>query len=107
MSELCGYFFSDTYTMDPKTGANIAKKADPKALLIEVLPTLEGLDSFHADILKTSLEALADAAGKKVFAYFPALRYSVSGQGGGPDLLPMLAVMGRVRVIERIKRFIG
>ena len=107
LSELCGYFFVDDYAMDEKTGAKIAKKTDPKELLGEVLPILESIKSFDADSLKSSLETQADSKDQKVFAYFPALRYATSGQGGGPDLLPMLAVMGRERVVARIKRFIG
>jgi len=107
LSDLCGYFFIDDYAMDEKTGAKIAKKADPKALLAEVLPILESVGSFEADSLKSALEAHAEGKGQKVFAYFPALRYATSGQGGGPDLLPMLEVMGRERVVERIRRFVG
>ncbi|MGC6424901.1 MAG: glutamate--tRNA ligase [Lentimonas sp.] len=107
LSELCGYFFQDEYPMNEKTGSKIAKKADPKALLGEVLTILEGLEAFTADNLKTALEAHAESKGQKVFAYFPALRYSVSGQGGGPDLLPMLEVMGKERVVSRIQRFVG
>lgn len=107
LSELCGYFFQDEYPMNEKTGSKIAKKADPKALLGEVLTILEGLEAFTVDNLKTALEAHAESKGQKVFAYFPALRYSVSGQGGGPDLLPMLEVMGKERVVSRIQRFVG
>ena len=107
LSELCGYFFSDDYAMDDKTGAKIAKKADPKELLGEVLPILESINSFDADSLKSALETQAESTDQKVFAYFPALRFATSGRGGGPDLLPMLAVMGRERVVTRIKRFIG
>jgi glutamyl/glutaminyl-tRNA synthetase len=106
LSELCGYFFVDDYVMDEKTGANIAKKTDPKKLLAEVLPIFESIEAFDSDSLKNALEAHAEAKDQKVFAYFPALRYATSGQGGGPDLLPMLAVMGRDRVVARIKRFI-
>ncbi|MFU8848159.1 MAG: glutamate--tRNA ligase [Opitutales bacterium] len=107
LPEYVGYFFKEEYVMDEKTGQNIAKKADPKALLAEVLPVLEGLESFDADSLKAALEAQAEARGQKIFSYFPALRYAVSGVGGGPDLLPMLAVMGRERVLGRLRRFIG
>lgn len=107
LSELCGYFFIDNYAMDEKTGVKIAKKSDPKELLGEVLPTLESIKSFDADSLKSALETHAESKDQKVFAYFPALRYATSGQGGGPDLLPMLAVMGRERVLARIKQFIG
>ena len=107
LSELCGYFFSDDYAMDDKTGAKIAKKADPKELLGEVLPILESINSFDADSLKSALETQAESTDQKVFAYFPALRFATSGRGGGPDLLPMLAVMGRERVVARVKRYIG
>ncbi len=107
LSELCGYFFVDDYAMDEKTGAKIAKKTDPKELLGEVLPILESIKSFDADSLKSALETHAESKDQKVFAYFPALRYATSGKGGGPDLLPMLTVMGRERVVARIKRFIG
>ena len=106
MADLCGFFFTDEYPMDEKTAAKIAKKADPKALLTEVLPALEGVESFDADSLKAALEAHAESKGAKVFAYFPALRFALSGQGGGPDLLPMLEVMGKERVLGRLRAFI-
>ena len=107
LSGLCGYFFTDNYAMDEKAGSKIAKKSDPKELLGEVLPILESIKSFDADSLKSALETHAESKDQKVFAYFPALRYATSGQAGGPDLLPMLAVMGRERVVARIKQFIG
>ena len=107
MADLCGFFFTDEYPMDEKTAAKIAKKADPKALLTEVLPALEGVESFDADSLKAALEAHAESKGAKVFAYFPALRFALSGQGGGPDLLPMLEVMGKERVLGRLRAFIA
>jgi glutamyl-tRNA synthetase len=107
LPDLCGYFFMDDYSMDGKTGVKISKKTDPRALLAEILPLVENADPFTADNLKMLLEAHAEAKGQKVFAYFPALRYASSGQGGGPDLLPMLEVMGRERVVARIRKFIG
>ena len=107
LPEYVRYFFSDEYAMDEKTGAKIAKKADPKELLSELLPTLEGLEKFDVDHLQSALEAYAAEKGQKVFAYFPALRYSVSGFTGGPDLLPILEVMGPERVLGRIHRFVS
>jgi glutamyl-tRNA synthetase len=106
LSELCDYFFKDDFEMDAKTGEKIAKKGDPKALLAELISVLENND-FKAESLQSALEAHAETQGVKVFAYFPALRYSVSGRPGGPDLLPMLAVLGRERVLSRIRSFIG
>lgn len=107
MAELCAYFFQEDYARDEKTAAKIAKKADPKALLAEILPVLDGAEAFDADSLKAALESYAESQGVKVFAYFPALRFALSGQGGGPDLLPMLEVMGQERVVTRLKSFLA
>ena len=107
LPEFCRYFFCDEYVMDEKTGAKIAKKADPKELLAEIVPVIEGIETFSADALQAGLEAHAESKGAKVFAYFPALRYALSGQGGGPDLLPMLVVLGQARVLARLKAFIA
>jgi glutamyl-tRNA synthetase len=107
LPEFCRYFFSEEYEMDAKTGAKIAKKADPKALIAEIIPVIEGVESFDVDALQAALEAHAASKEVKVFAYFPALRYALSGKGGGPDLLPMLAVLGQERVLARLKAFVA
>ena len=106
LPKFCRYFFADTYEMDEKVHAKLSKKSDPKTLIAEVLPVLEALERFDTDILQDALEAHATARDLKVFAYFPALRYAVSGQGGGPDLLPMLNVLGKERVLGRLRTFI-
>lgn len=107
LPEYVRYFFKDDYTMDEKTGEKIAKKADPKKLLAEIVPVLEGLERFDADPIKSALEAHAEAREQKIFSYFPSIRYALSGAAGGPDLLPMLEVMGRERVLSRLRRFIA
>ena len=109
LPEFCRYFFCDEFEMNEKTSAKIAKKADPKELLAEIVPVIEGIgiEAFTEDALQAGLEAHAESKGAKVFAYFPALRYALSGQGGGPDLLPMLVVLGQARVLARLKAFIA
>jgi len=99
------YFFTEEYRIDEKTAEKIAKKSDPQALVAEILPVLEGMESFDAASLQAVMEAHAQTQGQKIFTYLPALRFAVSGTGGGPDLLPMLAVMGRERVLGRLRRF--
>ena len=109
LPDFCRYFFCDEFEMNEKTSAKIAKKADPKELLAEIVPVIEGIgiEAFTEDALQAGLEAHAESKGAKVFAYFPALRYALSGQGGGPDLLPMLVVLGQARVLARLKAFIA
>ena len=107
LPDYVAYFFSEDYSVDGDAGAKLAKKADPQALVSGILPVLEELEAFRSEAIRMALEAYAASQGQKVFAYFPALRFAVSGQGGGPDLLPMLEVMGRDRVLRRLKRFTG
>jgi len=106
LPDFCRYFFSDAYALDEKTGNKIAKKGDPKELLAEIVPLLDAVD-FEADALQAALEAHAESKDVKVFAYFPALRYALSGKGGGPDLIPMLVVLGKQRVLARLQAFVG
>lgn len=106
LPELCAYFFKDDFELDAKLLQKLTKKVDPKAQMSEVLPLLAGLVSFDAISMQSTLEAYANEQGKKVFAYFPAIRFATSGQAGGPDLLPMLEVMGRERVTQRLQAFI-
>ena len=107
LADFCRYFFRDAYPFDETVATKIAKKADPKAVLTEIVPALEGLERFDVTALQTALETHAEAKEVKVFAYFPALRYALSGQGGGPELLPMLALLGKERVLNRLNAFIA
>ncbi|RPG85629.1 MAG: glutamate--tRNA ligase [Coraliomargarita sp. TMED73] len=107
LEELCGYFFSDTFIFDEKASAKLAKKGDPKATIAELLPVLESLASFEAESMQAALEKHAEMKGEKPFAFFPALRMAVSGKGGGPDLMPLLAVLGRERVLARLQNYMA
>jgi len=100
------HFFTDAFERDPTARAKISKKGDPKELSREILPVLESAAPFDAATLQRDLEAFAESKGEKVFKWFPPLRYAVSGQGGGPDLLPMLETMGRDRVLRRVRGFV-
>ncbi|MEM1223532.1 MAG: glutamate--tRNA ligase family protein [Verrucomicrobiota bacterium] len=107
LPEYVGYFFKDNFAFDEKAGAKLAKKGDPKKVLSEILPILESVEDLSADKLQSKLEAHAASKEQKIFAYFPVIRFAVSGLSGGPDLLPMLQVMGPDRVLGRIRRFLS
>ena len=42
----------------------------------------------------------------KITEFFPSLRFAVSGLAGGPDLLPMLEIMGKDKVLSRLGKAI-
>ena len=104
--EYVHYFFQDTYELDAKGMQRIHKGVDPKVLLKEIMPIFENTVEYSNDVLETEMNTIAEGNGRKLFAYFPVIRMATSGLTGGPDLLPMLAVMGRERVLPRLQSFL-
>ena len=98
------YFFTDDYAVDEKTERKLLKKEDAAQRIDEIVPALESVDPWNAGAIESAIQKLADEKDLKSFAWYPLLRFSVSGVGGGPDLLPMLEVLGRERVIARLKK---
>ncbi|MDQ8201550.1 glutamate--tRNA ligase family protein [Pelagicoccus sp. SDUM812003] len=99
------YFFTEAYSVDEKTDKKMRKRADAGERLGEAIPALEALPEWRADSIESALQGLADEKELKVFAWFPLLRFGVSGVGGGPDLLPMLETLGQKKVVARLKKF--
>lgn len=105
LPEFVGYCFSENFTMEEQVLAKLTKKGDPRERVQTVLPGLEALEDFTAQGIEGAIEQTAQSQGSKLFDYFPAVRFAVSGQGGGPDLLRLLEVLGKERVVARLKRF--
>ena len=104
--EYIQYFFQDTYEFDAKGMQRIHKGVDPKVLLNEIMPIFESIEVYSKEELEAKLTTIAEANERKLFAYFPVIRMATSGLSGGPDLLPMLSVMGKVRVLPRLQSFL-
>lgn len=100
------YFFQDGYDFDAKGMQRIQKGVDPKVLLGEIISIFENEAEYSSETLESSIQAIAEANERKIFAYFPVIRMATSGLTGGPDLLPMLSVMGRERVLPRLQSFL-
>jgi glutamyl-tRNA synthetase len=100
------YFFQDGYDFDAKGMQRIQKGVDPKVLLGEIMSIFENEAEYSSETLESSIQAIAEANERKIFAYFPVIRMATSGLTGGPDLLPMLSVMGRERVLPRLQSFL-
>lgn len=106
LSDYVGYFFKEDFEFDPKASARIKKGEDAKQLLNEVLAVFEDKTIYVSEDLEAELKQIAESKGRKLFAYFPVLRLATSGRSGGPDLLPMLSVMGPDRVKARLNAFL-
>lgn len=106
LPDFVAYFFNDSFSFDEKAGERIFKKGEPFDRLAEVKEVLSAVVDWSAETLDKTFMELASAKGQeKPFAWFPITRFSVSGVSGGPDLIPMLAMMGKERVICRMEAF--
>ena len=91
-------------SLDPKVTEKLIKKGDLALRLAELEQALSAVTDWSAVPIEEAFGKLAaDAGMEKPFAWFPPARWAVSGLGGGPDLMPMLQVMGRDRVLARIR----
>lgn len=98
------FFFTDDYPLDEKNIRKRLNKEEPLAHLAAVRDALDDVDPFTETSLDARLAAVAEQRGCEPTKFFPPLRLAVSGQAGGPDLLPMLCLLGRERVLRRIHR---
>lgn len=96
------YFFKDDYAVEPEAATRLA---DPKnreniALLI---PVLERLADFSAASIEAAFRDLAAKSGQKAAAFIHPSRAAVSGSTAGPSLFHMLEVLGKDRVLNRLR----
>jgi len=84
----------------------IAKKWKPELRpFFEALQTaLMNLNSFDAPSIDETLKATAASHNLKPGEVLQLFRVIISGQGGGVDLLGMIALIGRIETNERITR---
>jgi len=105
LPELVNYFFTDNFAIDEEARKRVFKKGDALARLAELIPVLETVEPWTAEYIDAAIVALAESTGGKKFDYFPIARLAVSGQAGGPDLLALLQVLGKKRVLQRMGAF--
>ena len=101
------YFFQDDFPYDPEAHKRVFKKGDPLAALREARDALATVEDFREPEIESALTRLAEQSGGKPFAYYPILRYAASGRAGGPDLMALLRVLGKERLLQRIDRLLA
>jgi glutamyl-tRNA synthetase len=106
MDDLPGFarfFYDDAFEIDPKATEKIAKKDNIKARLEKLVPAFDALADWSDAAIQACAQKLATDAGEKPFAFYGVLRLAVCGTGGGPELAPILRILGKDRVMKRLK----
>ncbi len=97
-------FFTEDFGFDEKAVAKKLQKEGVAGILGQVGELLRVLPAFDAADIDQALHRFVEQSGLGFGAVMPPMRIAVSGQQSGPDLAPILAVLGRERVLARIDR---
>jgi glutamyl-tRNA synthetase len=96
------YFFQDEFAYDPKIVVDL-QRYDPGARLGEFLAAVERVEDFSEQTLEATIVQLAEAHGVKTGDYIHTIRFALSGRTVGPSFYRMMPVMGRERVVQRLR----
>lgn len=101
---MAGFFFNETVA--PFTADLLPRKtsaAEAATITQRTLPILESATAFTHDELDTPLRELADELGFKPGQVFGVLRSSVTGQRVSPPLFETMEIIGKDKVLARIR----
>jgi glutamyl-tRNA synthetase len=106
LSELpvkAAYFFQDIQ-LEEKAAA---KLAEGREHLRALLPQLEAASVWNQETLEPIFKGYAESAGAKLGAVMQPLRAAVTGRLESPGMFEVLMVLGKNKVLERIKNAIN
>jgi glutamyl-tRNA synthetase len=95
------FLFHSPATYD-ETVANKKWNDEAVKVLSAYKKELEHLSSFDATTAKTTLEKVTSELGISTGKILQALRLSLTGAGGGPDLMAVMEIIGKDEVVRRI-----
>ncbi|MBM3859627.1 MAG: glutamate--tRNA ligase [Verrucomicrobia bacterium] len=104
LPEWTNYFFTDDYPFDPAAVAKSCSAPQTGERLLKLAAAYEQAASWDAAGLEAGLKELARQLGVKTGELIHPCRVAVSGKSAGPSLYHMLEVLGRDRVLARLRR---
>ncbi|MFS0821001.1 glutamate--tRNA ligase [Bacillus sp. 1P02SD] len=104
--ELTDLFFKDEVTLEDDAKEVLAGETVPEVLKA-FLQEVEGLETFGADEIKASIKAVQKGTGQKGKNLFMPIRAAATGQLHGPDLPQAIHLLGKEKIISRLKSLIS
>lgn len=99
------HFFSDNYPIDEKALEKYLKSAANKSILMEFANLLDKVDDFSHARLEEACRSMAEAKKIKAGEIIHPTRVAISGKTTGAGLFEMMEILGKPKVIERMRRF--
>ena len=108
----CAYFFTDDVAYDPAAVEKRLHKPGARERLLAFADAFAALPDFTVESTEAFVRAEAEKPGPdgKPVGMGPLvhpIRVAVSGRADGPGLFEMLALLGRDRVVARLRRAAG
>ena len=97
------FVFHDEVTYDPAAVAEVLAKEGVGARLEAAAERLAGLSSFDQETLERELRAMAEAEGVGFGKLAQPIRVAVTGGRVSPPIFGTLALVGRERVVARLR----
>ncbi|WP_062349762.1 glutamate--tRNA ligase [Bacillus kwashiorkori] len=103
--QLSELFFKDEIIYDEEAKVILAEEQVPE-VLSAFLTELEKLEKFEATEIKAAIKSVQKATGHKGKKLFMPIRVAVSSETHGPELPNTIELLGKEKVIERIKNIL-
>jgi glutamyl-tRNA synthetase len=97
-------FFSDDFPYDPPAVQKFWRDRALAGLMDELAARLSQANPFNAAMAEQCLRALADEKQVKAGLLINACRVALTGQGVAPSLFEVMEVLGKERVVNRLRR---
>lgn len=104
---LVGPAFFSEIKYDAEAVAKVTGREGIREVLEALNAGLEAVTDWNEDAIKQAIHDAADRLGQKMGAFMLPCRVATMGGTSGPDLMPMLVMMGRETTVGRIAGLIG
>jgi glutamyl-tRNA synthetase len=97
------YFFRDDYAFEEAGKRKYLDKPENLENLKVLAGRIETLETFTAATIETACRELAEERGLKPAALIHPARMAVSGRTSGAGLFEMMELLGREKVLKRLR----
>ncbi len=106
LADISAFYFRDEIVIDEKAGSKWLGEAG-KSLLAEILIQLEKLDQFTINSIKNVIDSIAAQKALKMLDVAQPIRVALTGTTVSPGIYEVLSILGKERVVKRIRAAIG
>lgn len=97
-------FFRDEIQVEAGEAQEWFESDELRTLKQPLIEALSVLDEWHESMIKKALKPIQKETGLKGPNFFKPLRVALTGNVHGPDLMLVIQVLGKERVLERLEK---